>query len=103
MPAMLRLLLLAATFCHFLLPSAAAAQPAEPAGPADLILFNARIWTADPQRPQAQWLAARGGVILALGDGEAWRDLAAEHTRPVGAGRARVLPGPRAAHAPPPP
>src|SRR5688500_6349979 len=93
MPAMLRLLLLAATFCHFLLPSVAAAQPAEPAGPADLILFNARIWTADPQRPQAQWLAARGGVILALGDGEAWRDLAAEDTRFVDAGGARVLPG----------
>jgi predicted amidohydrolase YtcJ len=36
-------------------------------GPADLILKAGRIWTGDPAKPRAEALAARGGVIVALG------------------------------------
>ena len=93
MPAMLRLLLLAAVFCPFLFHSQSPAQPGEQAAPAELILFNARIWTADPQRPEAQWLAVRGGLVLALGDGDAWRDMAGEDTQFIDAQGRRVLPG----------
>lgn len=68
----------------------AATQAAEPA---DMILFNARIWTADPERPAAEWLAARDGRIVALGDGDAWRQQAGDETRFVDARGRRVLPG----------
>ena len=36
-------------------------------GPPDLILKVGRIWTGDPDRPWAEALAARGGVIVAVG------------------------------------
>ena len=63
------------------------------AEPADMIVFNARIWTADPERPAAEWLAARGGTILALGDGDAWRAHASDGTQFIDAKGRRVLPG----------
>ena len=34
----------------------------------DLVVRNARIWTADPARPWATALAVRGGRIAAVGD-----------------------------------
>jgi predicted amidohydrolase YtcJ len=36
-------------------------------GPADLILMTGRIWTGDPAQPWAEAVAARGGVIAAVG------------------------------------
>ncbi len=36
-------------------------------GPPELILKVGRIWTGDPDRPWAEALAARGGVIIAVG------------------------------------
>jgi len=36
---------------------------------ADLVLRNGKIITLDPARPEARWLAARGGTIAALGSG----------------------------------
>lgn len=60
---------------------------------ADLVLFNARIWTADPERPEAQWLASRDGMIVALGDGDSWREHAGEGTKFIDAAGRRVLPG----------
>ena len=46
-------------------------------GPADLILKVGRIWTGDRDRPWAEAVAARGGVIVAVGT----------------AGRGRAVPG----------
>jgi hypothetical protein len=89
---MLRFMVLLAAICPFLLTLPAAGQEQEKQ-PADLILFNAKIWTADPERPQAEWLASRDGIILALGDGEAWRDHATDGTRFVDGQGRRVLPG----------
>lgn len=65
---------------------------------ADLIVLNARIRTADPARPRAQALAARGGVILALGSDAAMRALAAPGARVIDAGGRTVLPGFQDAH-----
>lgn len=60
---------------------------------ADLVLTNAKIWTGDPDRPSAMWLAERNGQILALGDGDGWRAHAGDDTQVIqGQGR-RVLPG----------
>ena len=39
-------------------------------GPADLIVKVGRIWTGDPENPEAEALAARGGVIVAVGKAE---------------------------------
>ena len=44
-----------------------AAVPAQPDGPADLVLTNGRIVTVEDALPEAQALAARGGKIVALG------------------------------------
>ena len=35
--------------------------------PADLVLLHGKIVTVDDDRPEAQALAAKGGVILAVG------------------------------------
>ncbi len=66
---------------------------AQPARSADLVLFNAKVWTADPDRPAAEWVAVRGGAILALGDGDAWQAHARDGTTFIDAAGRRVLPG----------
>lgn len=60
---------------------------------ADLILFNAKIWTADPERPEAQWMVSRDGDIVALGDGDSWREHAGANAKLIDAAGRRVLPG----------
>ena len=74
-------------------PSADAAKPA-----ADLIVTNARVWTVDPSRPEAQAVAVLGDRIVAVGtadDVAAWRGA---NTRVVDAGGKRLLPGFNDAH-----
>jgi len=77
-----------------LVPALAAAAFAADARPsADLLVTNARIWTGDPARPEAEALAAIGERIVAVGSSaelEAWRG---ERTRVIDARRRRVLPG----------
>jgi predicted amidohydrolase YtcJ len=83
--------------CVLLIPLlllAAAAVGAAP-GPeaADLVLTNARIWTGDAARPQAEGLAVLGERIVALGSAtkiEHWRG---GRTRVLDAGGRRVVPG----------
>lgn len=65
---------------------------------ADLIIQNARIWTVDASRPEAQAVAILGERIVAVGstqDVEAWHG---PHTRVVDAGSRRLLPGFNDAH-----
>ncbi len=74
-------------------PAQANAKPA-----ADLIITNAKIWTVDPSRPEAQALAVLGDRIVAVGtndDVAAWRGA---NTRVVDAGGKRLLPGFNDAH-----
>lgn len=60
---------------------------------ADLILINADILTMDPLRPRVPALAAAGGRVLALGDGQEMRALAGPGARVVDCGGRMVLPG----------
>jgi predicted amidohydrolase YtcJ len=66
---------------------------AKTAPPADLVLVSARIWTADPVRPEATALAARGGRIVLVGDDAEVRRLAGPKTVVVDGKGRRVVPG----------
>jgi hypothetical protein len=60
---------------------------------ADLIVTNARVWTVDPKRPEAEALAILGDRLVAVGNRaevEAWRG---PSTEVIDAGGRRVLPG----------
>src|SRR5258706_1636432 len=60
---------------------------------ADLIVTNARVWTVDPKRPEAEALAIVGERLVAVGnrdEGEAWRG---PSTEVIDAGRRRLVPG----------
>lgn len=62
-------------------------------GPADAILTNARIWTVDSAKPEAQALATFQGRILAVGSNAEIEKLAGPNTRRIDAQGRRVLPG----------
>jgi predicted amidohydrolase YtcJ len=65
---------------------------------ADLIIQNARVWTVDPSRPEADAVAILGDRIVAVGTSaqvDAWRG---PHTRVVDAAGKRLLPGFNDAH-----
>jgi predicted amidohydrolase YtcJ len=66
-----------------------AASPA----PASLVVVNARVWTGDPARPEAQALAVRGGRIAAVGTDAEIRRLAGPETRVVDAAGGMLVPG----------
>ncbi|QYU69698.1 amidohydrolase [Leptolyngbya sp. 15MV] len=79
----------AATALALGLPGQIAAQAAAP----DMILFNGRVTTMDPQRPDATAFALRGGVFTAVGTDADILRLAGPDTRRVDAGGRRVIPG----------
>ncbi len=65
---------------------------------ADLIIHNAKIWTVDHARPQAEAVAVLGDLIVAVGSNQevdAWRGA---ETRVVDAEGRRLLPGFNDAH-----
>jgi predicted amidohydrolase YtcJ len=65
---------------------------------ADLVLRNARVWTVDASRPEAEAVAVLGGRIVAVGsnhDIDAWRGT---NTHVIDAGGKRLLPGFNDAH-----
>ncbi|HSV80756.1 MAG TPA: amidohydrolase family protein [Ramlibacter sp.] len=75
----------------------AALSAAASAAPQWLIV-NARIYTADPARPQAQALAVEDGRISAVGSDDELRPLAAPGTRVIDASGRRLTPGLTEAH-----
>ena len=72
-----------------------AAQESEPPlRPANLILVNARVWTLDPDQPEAQAVAIRGQRIIKVGTNEEVRRLArSDYTRVIDLRGRLVLPG----------
>jgi predicted amidohydrolase YtcJ len=65
---------------------------------ADVIIRNAKIWTVDPSRPEAEALAILGDRIVAVGsnhDIDAWRG---SNTKIIDAAGKRLLPGFNDAH-----
>jgi hypothetical protein len=72
----------------------AASSPAQGAAPApDTILVNGRIYTVDPERPWAQALAIRNGVIVAVGGTDELAALRGSATKVVDLAGDTVLPG----------
>ncbi len=65
---------------------------------ADLVILNAKVWTVDPARPEAEAVAVLGERIVAVGSNseiDGWRG---PKTRVVDAGGKRLLPGFNDAH-----
>ncbi|HEU0013829.1 MAG TPA: amidohydrolase [Longimicrobium sp.] len=106
-PALAALLALAA--CGRSLPARApapapapAAVPADPAGPgpgqADLVVYNAKVFVADPGNTVVRAFAVRGGRVLATGTDAEMRALAGPGTRVLDLEGRLVTPGFNDAH-----
>ncbi len=79
---------LALTALVLLLPHAAAAQQ-----PADLLLLNGRVYTADAAHPRAQAVAVRGDRIVFVGSSHEAALLRGPRTNVVDLGGKTVVPG----------
>lgn len=78
----------------------AAQQPASPTAPrADLILTNARIYTADADRPFVEAMAVQGGKVAFVGSARGALALQGPGTRVLDLGGNTVIPGMTDAHA----
>ncbi len=75
------------------------AAPHLPAQPADLVVVNARVYTADDARPLADAFAVRGGTVAFVGSSREARTLAGPRTRVLDLGGRTVIPGMVDAHA----
>ena len=72
------------------------ARSLEPA--ADLIVVNARVWTVDAARPEAQAVAVRGDRIVAVGGTDEVHRLSGKATRVIDARGRFLMPGFHDAH-----
>lgn len=80
-------------------PLPAQPSPAQPSPPvADAIYTNARIWTGNPARPQAQALAVRNGTLLVVGSAADALTYRGPATRVIDLQGRRVVPGFSDAH-----
>ena len=59
----------------------------------DLLIRNAKVWTVDPSRPQAEAVAVRDGLIAAVGDDRDAEDAVGSYAEEIDAGGGTVLPG----------
>jgi len=92
----------AALAVSLLLAGDAAAQQSARApapGPADLIVTNARVFTMDPQRPNAAAFAVRDGKFIAVGDDAEVQRVRGEKTRSIDARGRTLIPGLNDSHA----
>jgi hypothetical protein len=96
---MLRLLqsFFVAALLTFLAP-AMGAQARPSAQPADVIVVNARIYTAEGARPIVEAMAVRGGRVIFTGDAAGARALAGANTRVLDLEGGTVIPGMTDAH-----
>jgi len=82
-----------------LLISLAAAPLAAQTAPADLIVLNGRIYTADGARPVVDALAIRAGRVVFVGDAAGARALKGPRTETLDLAGRTVIPGMTDAHA----
>src|SRR3954470_12384875 len=68
-------------------------RPTRPSGEPSLAVVNARVWTADPQRPWADALAIVKDRISAVGSSAEIKKLVTSNTRVIDARGAMVVPG----------
>jgi len=62
-------------------------------GDADLVVFNARVYTVDPNAPKAEAFAVKGDRFLAVGTSQEMKGLAGKRTQMYDAKGMTVLPG----------
>ena len=86
---MLAAILMAASIAA---PHAARAAAAK-AAPADLILYNAKVWTVDDKHPSAEAVAVRGARIVKVGSSKEVLALKGPATRAMDMEGKLVLPG----------
>ncbi|MFN5600330.1 MAG: amidohydrolase, partial [Gemmatimonas sp.] len=60
---------------------------------ADLVVTNARVYTADDARPLVEAFAVRGGRVVFTGSAREAKALTGANTRVVDAGGRTVIPG----------
>src|SRR5215470_1443977 len=70
-------------------PVAAAADTQDP----DLVVFNAKVYTVDPQTPRAEAFAVKGGRFAAVGSTADIRGLIGKSTQAIDARQMTVVPG----------
>jgi hypothetical protein len=70
-----------------------AAPPQAPATPADLVIVNARVYTADDAGTMAEAVAVAGSTIMRVGNDAEIRALAGPQTRVIDAHGGMVAPG----------
>lgn len=68
------------------------------AAAADLVIRNARIYTQNPEQPEAESVAVRDGAIVAVGDDAATAVFIDHNTRVIDAEQGMLLPGLHDAH-----
>ncbi len=90
-----RLLAIAVIAAVAVAPLAAQSTPA----PADLVVLNGRIYTADGARPIVDAMAIRGGRVVFVGDVAGARALTGPRTETLDLGGRTVIPGMTDAHA----
>ena len=73
--------------------------PPMPAPPADLVVLNGRIYTADGARPVVDAMAIRGGRVVFVGNGAGARALIGANTQTLDLGGGTAIPGMTDAHA----
>ena len=78
--------------------AAGTSAQASPAPVADLVIRNARIYTQNPQQPEAASVAILDGAIVAVGDDAATAMFVGDRTRVIDAGQGMLLPGLHDAH-----
>ena len=76
-----------------LLLSVAATSPQTAAQPADKIFTNAYVWTVDAEHPEAEAIAVRDGIILAVTTAERIEAYVGPDTRVIDAQGRLILPG----------
>lgn len=72
--------------------------PSPPTSPADLVVMNARVYTVDAGRPEAQALAVRGDRLVVVGTTAEALALRGPKTQVIDAGGRAVIPGLHDAH-----
>jgi predicted amidohydrolase YtcJ len=60
---------------------------------ADLVVFNAKVYTVDPRLPKAEAFAAKGGRFVAVGSTEDVKNLVGRRTQKLDAKQMTIVPG----------
>ena len=72
--------------------------PLAQAGPADVLIVNARVATLNPRQPNVEAIAIKGDTIVAVGSEAELHSFRAERTRVIDAERRTLVPGLNDAH-----